>query len=457
MYASKRSAAVTLERTANEGISFSRQNLLKAAAATGLVLGTGQVGRVAAAPAESTQRAGAVQLKFWDMLWGPSPGYINVGKQLVAQFNASHPSIQVTYQSIPWNNWYQTYATALASGVGPDLSTGAAYQALQFASKGYILPLDSLLAAWKKSGQVNDFQPHTLSVLQYQGHQVAIPWAIDIRVMYYRKDLFKKAGITAVPKTWPELLAAAKKLTDKAHGVYGFGMSGDTLGEQYVLSFMLNNGGGLFTKGGQPDLNNPRNMEAVEFLVSMAKAGVIDPAGAGWQGTDLTRAFGQGKVAIMINDPGIQTQYPSSFLPNIGLMAPLRSPHGTYGTIDWVNNIMAYKETKNPAAVMTFMEWLSKNELPFFTKGGATQIPTRKSFLSNPYFRTAPFDAQIIKQWIPIAKTTATHDPTLFPALNAVEGQGFLQTMAQQIILGQDPKSIMSRASAGLTQVLQGS
>jgi multiple sugar transport system substrate-binding protein len=408
-----------------------------------------------ALPARAANQA-VTELKFWDMVWGP-PEYISTAKNLAAQFNKSHPTIHVTYQSIPWTNWYQTFATALASGSGPDVSTGAAYQAFQFADKGYILPLDQLVASMKKGGSLSDFLPGTVNLLRYRGHQVAIPWQIDIRVMYYRKDLFAKAGIAHLPTTWAQFQADATKLTNRSRHVYGYGMSGDTLGEQQVLTFMLGNGGGLFTKTGAPDLANPRNVEAINFLVGMAKAGSIDRAGAGWQGADLDKAFGNGTVAMMIDTPGAQNRYPARIAGQIGLVPPLKSPHGTYGTISWVNNMMAYKETKNPAAVYTFMQWWSQNQLPLFAKGHVTAVPTRKSFADTAYFQRDPFMKAIIKQYVPIGKTTATHDPSLFPALNAAEGQGFLQTMAQQIILGQDPSAIVSRAAAALSDTLKGS
>jgi multiple sugar transport system substrate-binding protein len=435
---------------------LTRRTFLKAAAATGVALGTGSVGQALAESAAWPRMASSVaQLKFWDMVWGP-PEYITSAKNLVAQFNKTHPSIQVSYQSIPWTNWYQTYATALGSGTGPDISTGAGYQAMQFADKGYILPLDPLVATMKKSGSLADFLPGTVDVLKYKGQQVAIPWQIDIRVLYYRKDLFAKAGIAKPPSTWAELQADAQKLTNKSNHRFGFGMSGDTLGEHIVLSFMLNNGGGLFTSTGQPDMTDPRNLEAVTFLDNMAKAGIIDPAGAGWQSADLEKAFGNGTVAITIDSPGQQNRYPASVGSQVGIVPPLKGPHGNYGTLSWVNNIMAYKETKNPEAVYTFLEWYSENQLPLFTQGHVTAAPTRKSFVANSYFKTDPYMSQIIKEYIPIGETTATHSPSLFPALNAVEGEGFLQTMAQQIILGQNPSAIMSRAASGLTSTLQG-
>ena len=76
-----------------------------------------------------------VDVQFWDMIWG-GPEYIDAGKALVAQFNQEHPDITVTYRSVPWTNWYQTFLTAIGSGTAPDISTGAGYQAVQLYDQG---------------------------------------------------------------------------------------------------------------------------------------------------------------------------------------------------------------------------------------------------------------------------------------------------------------------------------
>ena len=91
-----------------------------------------------AAPASAQE---PVKLHFWDMLWGPAQ-YIDAAKGLVDEFNKTHPGIQVEYRSVPWNNWYQTFLTAIGSGTAPDLSTGAGYQAVQLYDQGAIRPLD---------------------------------------------------------------------------------------------------------------------------------------------------------------------------------------------------------------------------------------------------------------------------------------------------------------------------
>src|SRR5690606_33033103 len=107
------------------------------------------------------------------------------------RFNAENPDIQVVYRSVPWSNWYETYVTAIASGSAPDLSTGAGFQAVQFYDQDAILPVDDLVAQMDTS----DFTPGALEAMQYDGHYVALPWAIDIRVLFYRKDLLEAAGV----------------------------------------------------------------------------------------------------------------------------------------------------------------------------------------------------------------------------------------------------------------------
>ncbi|MFH5182430.1 ABC transporter substrate-binding protein [Paenibacillus sp. TAB 01] len=389
-----------------------------------------------------------VELQFWDMVWGP-PEYIDTAKALVDQFNSENPNIKVSYQSTPWNNWYQTFTSAIAAGTAPDISTGAGYQAFQFSQMGAILPIDDVVDDLKKNG--DDFLPNTVDLMKYDNHYVALPWAIDIRVPYYRKDLFQQAGVTP-PKTWEELRAAAKKLS--GNGKYGMVMPGDTGGTHYVFSLMLNNNGGLFNKDKKVDFLNSRNVEAVQLLADMVKDGSINPAGAGFTGDDATKSFGQGDAAIIIKNPGFPAQLPE-LKDKIGLMDPLTGPHGEKGTIYWINNIMLYKQSKHPQEAKQFMKWWSQNNKALWTKGHVTQLPVKKSFTEDPYFKDDPERKEILEKWIPIGKTTAYPYPAVFPELNEIEGEGVMQTLTQEIMLGKDPKAIMDKANQTMKSIMK--
>lgn len=104
---------------------------------------------------ESSKSDGKINLEFWDMTWGPAE-YISTAEGLVQKFNDSQDEIEVTYQSIPWDNFYQTFTTAIASESAPDVSTGSGYQQHQFAVMDEILSLDSIIEEWETEGKTDD-------------------------------------------------------------------------------------------------------------------------------------------------------------------------------------------------------------------------------------------------------------------------------------------------------------
>src|SRR3712207_6946720 len=49
-------------------------------------------------------------------------------------------------------------------------------------------------------------------------------------------------------------------------------------GTHALVSWMINNGGGLFDEDQQPNVVTPENIEAMEFVLEMVKKGYVDPA-----------------------------------------------------------------------------------------------------------------------------------------------------------------------------------
>jgi multiple sugar transport system substrate-binding protein len=160
-----------------------RRTLVKGAAAFGL---SGMAGRRAAGRARAQE---GVALEFWDMVWGP-PEYIDTGERLVAQFNEEHPGITVEYRSTPWNNWYQTFTTAIGAGTAPDVSTGAAYQSVQFYDQGAVSAVDDVIAEWEADGTLADMTDWAHQKWDWNGMRPGVTWQFDSRFIFYRKDLF---------------------------------------------------------------------------------------------------------------------------------------------------------------------------------------------------------------------------------------------------------------------------
>jgi len=421
-----------------------RRTLVKGAAALGA---SGLAGRQFGGRARAQD---AVALEFWDMVWGP-PEYIDTGGRLVTQFNEEHPGIAAEYRSTPWANWYQTFTTAIGAGTAPDVSTGAAYQSVQFYDQGAVAPVDDIVAEWESSGTLADFLPGTVERLRFDDHQIALPWAIDIRVLYYRRDLLEEAGVEA-PTTWEEFAAAAEAVSGDER--YGYVVSGgENGGVHHMLSFFANNAGGLFTPERQLNLMDERNVEALQFFADLVAAGAVHPASAGYSGDDALKAFAQGDAAMILSNPGLEGRLPE-IADQIGLMAPLSGPHGDKGTVSWVNNVMLYEQSEAKEEAKQFLMWWSDHLLPLWTEGRTTQIPVRQSIADDPFFDDNENLRFIIENWVPVGQGTGSKAEGIFPVLNEVEGEGVLQTLAQDLLQGRAVAESMQKAEERLAQIV---
>jgi multiple sugar transport system substrate-binding protein len=380
------------------------------------------------------------------MVWGPS-AYIDTAKQLAESFKSVQPGVTVAYQSTPWSSWPQVFTTAIGSGSPPDISTGGGYQAIQYYPQDAILDVDDIANELGASA----FAAGQLDALKYKDHYVALPWAMDMRVPWYRKDLLDKAGVQP-PTTWDELKAAVAKLTTGKQ--YGIGFSGgDPSGWQQMWSLVLNNGGGLFNSAGKLDTLNPLNVEALQFIADMIKAGQVHPGSAAFaMQAGLGGAFSKGEVAIAWTQPSFDAQVSADVKDQMVLMSPLTGPHGDKGTLVFGNNVMIYKATKSPDATKAFLRWWSEEQLPLFTTGQAGGLPTRVSvaqaFLASP--NIDKYTKQVYDEWVPIGKMTGANAPGTFPVLADIDAGGMMQTLCTDMLQGASPTDALTKLDATL-------
>lgn len=399
-------------------------------------------------------------VSFWDMEWGLT-AYEKTGAALAAQFNASHPNgPKVSYTPISWTNWYEKFATAISSGTAPDVSSGAAYQPFQFWPSGAIEPADSVIAAMRKSGELADFYPSTIEWMKYDGHYVALPFEIDLRVFYYRKSLLEKAGVP-VPQRWEDILSAGRALAKK--GIYGFAFAGTTdnsYGWQIVMSMILSNGGGLFARDGTLDCVTDANIQTVEFLQQLVREKIIDPAAPGYTSDEVNRLFGEGKVAMAwSNSNWPPIALPPSVIPDTEMLEkPLVSLSGKTGTIHWVNPVMMYKQhpTAVPADAL-WLEWYLEHISSYWSRNYLDALPVTKSVANSPGVKSNKYISVASANWLPVGLTTAHFYPGIVPALNTVEGAPPLFNFTEAIVTSprSTAKQLLTTLQSGLASVIK--
>lgn len=114
---------------------------------------------------------------------------------------------------LPGQGYDQRIALDLSAGTAADVVQMDSFMVSELASAGYLHPLNEPGAAWD---QYQYYQPGLLEVASYEGNVYGLPTDTDVRMLWYDKSNFEKAGIAVPwePKSWADILDAGQKLKD---------------------------------------------------------------------------------------------------------------------------------------------------------------------------------------------------------------------------------------------------
>ncbi|MEO9274363.1 sn-glycerol-3-phosphate ABC transporter substrate-binding protein UgpB [Marinomonas sp. 5E14-1] len=154
----------------------------------------------------------ATEVEWWHAMGGANGEKVN---EIAQGFNDSQDAYHV--KPVYKGNYTETMTSAIAAfrakqqpAIVQVFEVGTASM---MSAKGAIYPVHQLM---RESGQSFDESAYLSAVTGYytsnEGKMLSMPFNSSTPVLYYNKDLFKKAGITQVPKTWQEVESTAKKL-----------------------------------------------------------------------------------------------------------------------------------------------------------------------------------------------------------------------------------------------------
>jgi multiple sugar transport system substrate-binding protein len=166
-------------------------------------------GLAAAAVAGGARQASPTKLTVW-VGWSAGKELITF-KKVAAEYDKAHPDVTL---DVVGGLVDQKIVAAIRAGQAPDVvSSFNSYDVGIYCGTKAWLDLTPFMQKSHISTAI--FPPATLYYTQYGGTRCALPLLADTYGLYYNKALFKKAGITAPPKTIAELTADAKKLTKR--------------------------------------------------------------------------------------------------------------------------------------------------------------------------------------------------------------------------------------------------
>jgi multiple sugar transport system substrate-binding protein len=306
-------------------------------------------------------------LTFWTVRLN-TPELSAALKSIIADFEAENPGIKIRHEPVSGNLVYPKFLTAIRGQSMPDVAEAYSYHPLQFAAADQMEPLDDIIDIWKKNGLLADiFNEYAYKKFLWKDHYWGVPYNIDIRPIYYRKDLLEAKGIKP-PRNWDEFLAAAIALNDPNNGVFGvvYPAGNFHIAQHFYMSFMFQAGGGILDKDGNLIFGTTAkdaNVKALTFLTDLATKYKVTPPGIASYNTDEPHTiYLQGRAAFGLGTGGLigrlMKESPAMF-DKTGILEVLEGPAGPSGklTAAFYNPMFVWKYSPGKEAAKTFIKW----------------------------------------------------------------------------------------------------
>lgn len=370
------------------------------------------------------------------MPWGNDQFNV-LDKQITTGYKPASGMNAATYQVIQWANFTQTFSSAVASNTGPAVSSGGGTQAFQFESQGKIAYADDLLNSWKSDGLYDDFLPGLIDTMKVDKGYAAVPYNLDMRVLWYNKKLLAQAGVEP-PKDWDSFEKVCAAL--KKQNIYGYGTAagaGAYTGGHILVSWMINNGGGLFDADHQPDMVTDANVQAMDYVLELVKKGYVDPRSSSYTSDNAQSQWKAKKFGMGFDTAGLANNVGGSIADDLTVGSPLTGPSGKKGALYFPNNIMMYTNTPSQKGSEAFLTYYFKNMSELWTKHTGIGLPPLKSISETAEFKQDPNAVKAIEEWQPISRTwAAPGSNSLFLGVTAVDGTPAMDTFTQSILGG---------------------
>jgi sorbitol/mannitol transport system substrate-binding protein len=271
------------------------------------------------------------------------------------------------------------------------------YETPLFAKNGWLDNLSTQFMASDPSYDASDILPSISKALSYDGSLYSVPFYGESSMLYYRKDLFKAAGLTMpAHPTWAQVAAFAAKLNSpgKVSGICLRGLAGwgDNMAS---LDTVVNTfGGEWFNTNWQPQLTSPAFEAATNFYVNLVRKDG-EPGASADSFNQLLTLYGQGKCAMWYDSTvaatSIDTTYPSVFAQTGYAYAPVDKTTSSGWLWSWALGIP--QGTANQGAAWKFVSWATSKQYDSLVAGkyGWAAVPpgTRTSLYSNPNYLSA--------------------------------------------------------------------
>ena len=303
---------------------------------------------------------GHVTLRFWGM---GREG--EVVAELLPDFRRENPNIDVIVQQVPWSAAHEKLLTAHVGGSTPDVSQLGNTWVSEFSALKALEPLTPWIAR-TSTLPIEGFFPGIWDTNVIDGEPYGVPWYVDTRVLFYRKDILARAGVHTMPRSWAEwraAMVAVKKLVGPDR--YAIFLPFNEWMQPAI--FGLQCGSPLLKDGAtRGAFRDPEFRRAFEFYIGLYRDRLA-PAFGNNDIANLYQEFERGTFSMYITGPWnlgeFANRLPDS-LQNAWATAPLPGPTGAESGVSFAggSSLVLFKGSKHKTEAWQLVEFLSRPE-----------------------------------------------------------------------------------------------
>ena len=334
------------------------------------------------------------QIKFWGV---GREG--DVAATLIRGFEQEHPDIEVNVQKMPFTAAHEKLLTAYAGDTLPDIGQLGNTWIPELAALDALEPLDGFVSA-SKVIPLDDYFEGILASNQLDRTLFGIPWYVDTRLLYYRKDLLRQAGFNDPPETWQQwsdMLGAIKNLVGRNR--YSVLLPVNEFEPLLVLGLQMPSE--LLRDGGRwGNFRSDDFRRALTFYESIF-AREWAPRMTNTQISNVWDEFGRGLFSFYISGPWniaeFKKRLPAS-LKNEWMTAPMPGPDGPGYSSAGGSSLVLFKSSQAKEEAWLLVEYLSRPEVQqqFYDLTG--DMPSRRSSWQMPALVESPYARAFLEQ-----------------------------------------------------------
>ncbi len=297
-------------------------------------------------------------LNFWAM-----GREAEVVAELLPEFGARHPGVQVRVQQLPWTAAHEKLLTAYAGDSLPDLCQLGNTWLPEFVALDALEPLDARVTG--SNLQRGDYFAGILDTnLMPTSHGTqlfGLPWYVDTRLLFYRSDLLRAAGVERAPQSWAEWLDAMRAVTRRGAG-RGFGALLPLNEPDPLFAFALQQGALLADDDTRGAFSKPAFRRALDFYAGIFHEGLA-PLATNTQISNVWDEFARGLFTFYVSGPWNIGEFRRR-LPrerqNDWATAPLPGPDGPGVSTAGGSSLVMFRRSPRQDAAWKLIEFLSE-------------------------------------------------------------------------------------------------